>query len=89
MDERMKTRIQNMALRTWDYIGGDSLRALEDDGQPPVMPKEHVIEVVCDASYMFYHGGDKEAYEAWNKLPTYKEKKAVVEPAFLSTSYGW
>jgi hypothetical protein len=38
---------------------------------------------------MHYHGGDKEAYEAWNKLPTYKEKKAVVEPAFLSESYGW
>lgn len=86
--DKMHKRIKKMALRTWDVIGGDMLTLLEEQGAEPVMPKVDVVEVVCDASYMMYHGGDKEAYEFWNQLPRAKKMELVSE-AFTFPSYGW
>lgn len=87
--EDMQKRIERMALRTWDQIGGDMLTCLEEGGEPPIMPKSHVVETVCDASYMLTHGGDKEAYEYWEKLPSYTSKKKCVAKAFGYERYGW
>ena len=89
MDKEMSKRIQRMASRTWDVIGGDCLQCLEDAGEKPIMPRDHVIESVCDADYMKMYGGDKEAYEVWINLPTYKEKMDIVKPAFPYAKYGW
>lgn len=89
MEKIWKERIIEMAKRTWDVIGGDTLRCLEEEGVDPVIPREEVIEVVCDAGYMKMYGNDKEAYEVWNKLPTYDEKMAAVKGAFPFEMYGW
>jgi len=89
MDEQMKERIQAMARLTWDYIGGDYLTVTEEQGLEPVLDRETVVEVVCDASYMKTHGQDEEAYNVWNKIPTYKEKMDVVKGAFPFEKYGW
>ena len=85
----MEQRIIRMALQTWDTIGGDCLTCLEEAGEKPIMTKDDVIETVCDASYMKTYGGDEEAYERWNKLPSYEAKKAAVEEAFPFARYGW
>jgi hypothetical protein len=85
----MKKRIQEMALRTWNVIGGDTLQCLEEAGENPVLNKEEVLEIVCDAGYMKTYDEDKEAYEEWNKISTYKQKLKVIEPAFPFKRYGW
>ena len=85
----MQERIKRMALQTWNTIGGDCLTCLEEMGEKPIMTKDDVIETVCDASYMQMHGGDQEAYDHWNGLPTYEDKKAAVEEAFPFARYGW
>jgi hypothetical protein len=86
--EEMEKRIQKMALRTWDMIGSDMLHCCEEAGEPPVMPKSHVVEVVCDADYMSMYGADKEAYIFFNTL-SYPEKKKVVGKAFTFPRYGF
>ena len=88
LSKEMIERIQRMANMTWDVIGGDVLTVLEEAGEEPVMKRNEVVETVCDASYMLTHGGDKEAYNAWDKLP-YKEKTKIVTGAFPFTRYGW
>lgn len=85
----MIERVQRMALRTWECIGADCLRALEECGEKPVMPRDDVIETVCDAGYMKMYGDDKEAYQWWNNLPTYNSKIKAVKGAFKFAKYGW
>jgi len=85
----MRERILKMARRTWDVIGGDCLTCLEEMNEKPIMSRQDVIETVCDASYMHMHGGDPEAYQYWNSLPTYEDKMAAVEEAFPFARYGW
>lgn len=85
----MRERVQRMALRTWDCIAGDCLRALEECGEEPVMSKNDVIETVCDAGYMKMYGGDEEAYQWWSTLKTYELQIEAVEPAFKFERYGW
>ena len=89
MDQEMVKRIHTMANRTWDVIGGDILTVMEEMGEGNVMSQDAVIEAVSDASYMLTHGDDKEAYEAWNTLPTWKEKEKILSAAFLFKRYGW
>jgi len=88
VSEEMEKRIQKMALRTWDQIGGDMLRSCEEAGEPAIMKKSHVVEAVCDAGYMGVYGGDKEAYTFFETL-TYPEKKKVVSKAFPFSRYGF
>lgn len=85
----MKDRIERMATRTWEVIGGDILTCLAEQGLPEVVGKDEVIECVCDASYMKTHGGDEEAYTFWNNLPTYDAKMEAVRGAFPYSKYGW
>ena len=87
--ESMEKRIIRMALNTWDAIGGDILTVCEEMGKEPVMTKAEVIESVCDAGYMSMYGGDKEAYDFWKALPTWKAREAAVAPAFSYRTYGW
>ena len=89
MDAAMKERIEYMAARTWDVIGGDILTCLGEQGLPEVMPRNDVIESVCDASYMKTYGGDQEAYDFWNNLPSYDDKMDAVRGAFTFERYGW
>jgi hypothetical protein len=85
----MEKRIIKMANKTWQMIGPDILRTLEEEGENPVIPKSHVVEAVCDADYMLSFGDDREAYKFWDSLPTYKEKEKVVAKAFQFSRYGW
>jgi len=85
----MKERIEKMALRTWDIIGGDILTCLEEAGKSAVMKRNEVIEMVCDSGYMQMYGQDKEAYDYWNKLPNWEAKMDAVKDAFLFKTYGW
>jgi len=85
----MRERVQRMALRTWDCIGPDTFRCLEDAGEKPIMTKADVIETVCDAGYMKIYGGDEEAYHWWNSLKTFELKVEVVREAFKFERYGW
>jgi len=89
MTPEMKKRIIIMASKTWNAIGADILTSLEEAGEDAVMPQSHVVEVVCDADHMQMYGQDKEAYEFWKNLPTYKEKDKVVGEAFPFGTYGW
>ncbi len=50
MDQKMLERIQRMASITWQVIGGDYLTLLEEQCEQPSMTRDHVMEVVCDAS---------------------------------------
>jgi hypothetical protein len=47
------------------------------------------MEAVSDASYMMYHGNDREAYDFWNNLPTYDAKLEAIKGAFPHQRYGW
>ena len=89
MDDKMKKRIEEMAYRTWETIGGNILTVLAEQNMPEMMTREEVIESVCDASYMKTHGRDEVAYAFWNQLPTYKEKLDAVRGAFPCETYGW
>jgi len=88
MNQEMVTRIHRMANITWDVIGGDILTVMEEQGEGNTLTKEEVIECVSDASYMMYHGQDKEAYEKWNSLK-WDDKKKLLEGAFPFERYGW
>ena len=85
----MQERIEIMARRTWEAIGSDMLSSLQESGRSPVMGRDEVIEVVCDASYMKMYGGDEKAYTFWNNLPTYDAKMEAVRTAFPHQRYGW
>ena len=89
MEKEMKRRIEDMANRTWDAIGADLL--VDEDGnidESASLPKDEVMEVVCDADRMEMYGDDKEAYETWKALPTYKDKQKAIDGAFPSEFYG-
>jgi hypothetical protein len=88
LDNEMVKRIQEMAARTWDVIGGDVLTILEQEGEVPVMSKADVIETVSDADYMLTHGDDKEAYQIWKELD-FDEQFKVLKGAFTYARYGW
>ena len=88
LSEDMQKRIKFMALRTWDVIGGDVLTVMEEQGEGDVMSRAEVVECVCDADYMKTHGGDKEAYDAWNTIPFDKQTEIISE-AFPHKRYGW
>lgn len=87
--KQMQERIIRMANKTWDMIASDCLRGIEEEGKDPIMPRSHVVEVVCDADYMLSYGEDKEAYTYWDKLPTYEDKIRVVKKAFPFKKYGY
>ena len=89
MDKEMSERIQKMALLTWDQIGGDCLRGLEEVGEQPIMSKDEVLEIVCDADHMKMYGLDSEAYEVWKNLPDYDAKLNAIKSAFPFERYGW
>lgn len=86
----MEIRIENMASRTWDAIGYDCL--VNDMGEPDesvTMSRDEVMEIVADAGHMKMYGNDKEAWEAWQKLPSYEKKLEAISGAFLYEIYGW
>lgn len=89
VSEEMKSRIATMANTTWQQIASDVLT--DDMGNPDYrknLPRSHVVEIVCDADYMLYHGYDKEAYAYWRTLP-WKLRHRLVTEAFHFTRYGW
>jgi hypothetical protein len=88
MTSEMAKRIAIMAMKTWNAIGGDVLTSLEEAGEDAVMPRDHVIEVVCDADHMQMYGQDKEAYEVWKNL-SFDDKEKTVGEAFPYSTYGW
>ena len=85
--EAMQKRIEEMARRTWDSIGGDVLTMLEEQGEPPIMKRLDVVQMVMD--YLYQYGQDKEAYKVWKKLPGYDAKEQALLSAFPYETYGW
>ena len=85
----MQERIEIMARRTWEAIGGDILTVLEEQGMKPIIGRDELLECVSDASYMKMYGDDKEAYTFWNNLPTYDAKLEAIKDAFPHQRYGW
>lgn len=85
--KEMKRRIQKMALLTWDTIGDDVLKLIEEEGKETSLSQEDVIDVVSDASYMFYHGKDVDAYRIWDKLP-YEQQIDLLKEAFPHQHYN-
>jgi len=82
------------ANRVWDEIGGDCLQAIADDTGKDInrvsMSRAHVIEVVLDAGRFEQALGDngyEDLREKWITLD-YKQKIAIVKPAFPYTRYG-
>lgn len=88
MEKDIKDRIIIAALKTWDAIGGDVLTCMEECGEDPVMPREHVIETVLDAGYMNMYGEDKEAYQVLQKMD-YDDQFKLLKEAFKAPRYGW
>lgn len=87
MKQEMKDRIERMALRTWDVIGADALTNLEQMGERPEMSRLEVVQMVMD--YLDSYGEDREAYEAWKNLKTYRLKENALKGAFPHKRYGW
>lgn len=77
-----------MAMTTWDVIGGDVLKAVEEHDGSATIPREEVIECVMDADYMLTHGRDKEAYEHFMKMDP-NEQLGIMREAFPFEIYGW
>ena len=84
-------RLRQLAYTTWDYVAGDVLRSLEDDGRRAEMRRAHVIEIVLDADYMEMAARkeeDRELLKRFRELD-YRAMKRMVRPAFQYASYGW
>jgi hypothetical protein len=88
LSKDMTKRIHVMAIKTWDTIANDILNLLDEEGGGQYLPQEDVIDTVADASYMFYHGQDREAYKTWDNLP-HEEKISILKGAFPLKKYGW
>ena len=83
METSMEQRVMRMAHRTWDIIGSDVLEMnmFKD------MSGKDVAEIVADADYMKTNGGDKEAYE-WFQKQTREIQKDLMQKAFPHRWYG-
>jgi hypothetical protein len=77
----MEERIIRMAVQTWETIGPDIFQLMRDQNMSPCLTRAEILEAIADADYMLTHGGDKEAYEYWDKLPSYEEQLKILEPA--------
>lgn len=83
MDDLQK-QFAEAASRTWQAIGGDILRAAEEES----LTREEVIECVADCEYLEQYGGNAEAVAAFRKL-SYEEQKEMLLKAFPLSHYGW
>jgi len=79
-----KQEILAAAKRTWQAIGGDSLRSLEEETGETTMPREEVVEAVID--YIGEYGFSEPNSDFQNM--TYEEKKALLLEAFPHKSYS-
>lgn len=84
----MQKRIASMMYNTWYTIGDDLLRCLEECGEPAVLKRNDVIDMVCDADYMLTYGNDREAYQVSEELD-YKDLVKIGKKAFPYSRYGW
>lgn len=92
-DKDMDERVKSMADQTWGIIGGDVLDSLKfsDSKHKETMKRSEVIEVVCDADYMFTHGDDPEAYAYYMYLRDNhpKHRNKIMKEAFPYKTYGF
>jgi hypothetical protein len=84
VDENMVRRIHEMAKETWQAIGPDVIMSTGDEGT--VLSRDEVHDCVVD--HMGLYGNDKEAYEYWNKLPSWEQRSRLVLDAFPLGQYG-
>jgi hypothetical protein len=84
--QEMYDRIHRAAHKTFNAIGGDLMRAVEEDGGH-AMKQDEVIESVFDANYMQIYGGDKEAEEYTHKL-SWDELTKLGKKIFPYKSYN-
>jgi hypothetical protein len=89
IDKKMEQRILIAMQRTWDVIGCDTLTMLEEAGEPAVLSKDEVIELVIDADRLREFGEDKEATDTLYNLPSYKQKVEIGRKAFPFKKYGY
>ena len=84
--QEMYDRIYRAAHKTFNAIGGDLMRAVEEDGGH-AMKQDEVIEAVFDANYMQIYGGDKEA-EAYTHKLNFDELMKLGKKIFPHKSYS-
>lgn len=84
--QEMYDRIHRAAHKTFNAIGGDLMRAVEEDGGH-AMKQDEVIESVFDANYMQIYGGDKEAEEYTHQL-SWDELMKLGKKIFPHKSYS-
>lgn len=84
--QEMYDRIHRAAHKTFNAIGGDLMRAVEEDGGH-AMKQDEVIESVFDANYMQIYGGDKEA-EAYTHKLNFDELMKLGKKIFPYKSYS-
>lgn len=86
-----KQQIARMCSRTWDYIGSDALRALEEAGEKPEMPRSHVIEVVLDADRLEFQHRKPEEQALLKRFRAldYEQQKRIARLAFPFGRYGY
>jgi hypothetical protein len=89
-----------VANSVWDDIGGDCLRALEECGEKPLIPRSHVIELVVDADRLT---SELERMRVLGEMPLpevapllrfmrdapYTEIAKALKLAFPHSRYGW
>lgn len=85
-------RLGRAAKAVWNYIGADTLRALEECGKKPVMSRSNVIELVVDADRLQEHlnrNAKDHDLLPFLKTADYKEIVKALKPFFPYARYGW
>ena len=71
----------------WEYIGGDILTAMEEQGIEPVCDRETVAELALDHMHNCHDVSEQTI--AYLDSMDYNEKMAVVKDCFEFEQYGW
>jgi len=91
LTKEQKDRLGRAAKSVWDYIGGDCLRAMEECGEKPILPRSQVIELVVDADRLPDELGRKKESDLLEfvQFAKYEEIVKALKPSFPFARYGW
>ena len=93
--EEFFKRIKDAMNSAWNAIAFDLLEGRQqdvaaglEDGDPFVMTRDEVIEVVLDSSFLEAYGGDEEAVAKLRAL-SYENQQDIAKRCFPDKEYGW
>ena len=74
--------IQSVARQVWEYIAGDVMQAVQEEGKSSI-PRSHVMELVLDAGRLEerLRARNRSLAERFAALD-YKDAQKVIKPAF-------